>query len=446
MTAAQVHFSGSAGYEFHVSRKAREKYQFDEGLFALNGNVILADLGAARRFAQSMTRVRGQYVPASDINAMGLIDEILHILIRQYELQNPGVMERALGVARMDADKTLLKFIEEFPPTAVYRGELDAHHYLESVDSNPDNRTRALEELLILHITNLNPAVGVYKELFDEEPLKVASDYERTVQVLMDFFKSQPAFGNPPTATEKGETLIDVLLAPSRVAPHSLSAQLEYLLNRWGGMLGENFVLKILRGLDFVQEDILRGNFAGGFAGDAPVLTFTGHDYSEYERFSPDKDWMPRLVLIAKNSYVWLDQLSKKYQRDIHTLDQIPDEELELLRQRGIYRLVADRPVGTQHRLQAHQTDDGPGGCSRFGIFADGLPDRRRPGRLGGAAKSALARLAAWHPAISRHGSQPHGHRFTLGGGASGLVPSACLIHPIPTTPSTAQIYPTTNA
>jgi len=31
--------------------------------------------------------------------------------------------------------------------------------------------------------------------------------------------------------------------------------------------------------------------------------------------------------LIAKNSYVWLDQLSKKYQSDISRLDQIPDEE-----------------------------------------------------------------------------------------------------------------------
>ena len=74
----------------------------------------------------------------------------------------------------------------------------------------------------------------------------------------------------------------------------------------------------------------------GGFAGNAPVPSFTGSDYTEYERFSPDKDWMPRLVLIAKNSYVWLDQLSRKYQRSITHLGHIPDEELDLLQQRGI--------------------------------------------------------------------------------------------------------------
>ncbi|HAP35175.1 MAG TPA: alpha-amylase, partial [Bacteroidetes bacterium] len=53
--------------------------------------------------------------------------------------------------------------------------------------------------------------------------------------------------------------------------------------------------------------------------------------YAEHEQFTPDIDWMPNVVLIAKNIYVWLDQLSKKYQREIKRLDQIPDEELDQL-------------------------------------------------------------------------------------------------------------------
>jgi hypothetical protein len=40
---------------------------------------------------------------------------------------------------------------------------------------------------------------------------------------------------------------------------------------------------------------------------------------------------MPNVVLIAKNIYVWLDQLSKKYHRELKRLDQIPDEELDQL-------------------------------------------------------------------------------------------------------------------
>ena len=83
-------------FEFHVSRQARQKYQFDETLFATDGRVVLSDFGAARRFAERIYAVSGRLVPASDIYALGLMDEILHLIIRQYEKQNPGVLTRAL--------------------------------------------------------------------------------------------------------------------------------------------------------------------------------------------------------------------------------------------------------------------------------------------------------------------------------------------------------------
>jgi len=55
----------------------------------------------------------------------------------------------------------------------------------------------------------------------------------------------------------------------------------------------------------------------------------------ELERFSEDKAWMPRAVLMAKSTYVWLDQLSKSYGRPIGRLDEIPDEELDRLARWG---------------------------------------------------------------------------------------------------------------
>jgi len=343
-------------FEFHVSRKARDKYRFDEQLFALNGNGVLADFPAARRFAESMTKVRGEVIPASDINAMGLIDEILHILIRQYEMQNPGIMMRALAAVSPEADTALLKFTEDFPPSEIYRSEMDPTSYLNIEIAGRSNRAATLEEMLLLHITNQNPAVQLYRELFDEESLKQSSNYTQIIQKMVDFFKAQPAFGTLDINIGNNESLIEVLSAPVRIAPHSLTAQLQFLLNRWGGILGEGFIQKILRGIDFVKENAIRGNYTGGFSGDTPLLTFSGHDYSEYERFSPDKDWMPRLVLIAKNSYVWLDQLSKKYQRAINHLDQIPDEELELLQQRGITGLwligLWERSIASQRMKQ----------------------------------------------------------------------------------------------
>ena len=91
-------------FEFHISKRARELYQFDKTLFSFSGNVIFASPHAAREFADKMNRVRGAAakpelsVRASDINAMGLIDEVLHFMIEVYRRQvNPNIMKDAYG-------------------------------------------------------------------------------------------------------------------------------------------------------------------------------------------------------------------------------------------------------------------------------------------------------------------------------------------------------------
>ncbi len=323
-------------YEFHVSRRARDTYRFDAALFSSDGRVILADFAAARRFAAQISIVRGAPVPASDINAMGLIDEIFHIVIRQYEMQNPGVMSRALTAAEAQLGKAVLEqsqlhFLEEFPPVAVYQGKTRAAAYLSGSTHGIPHPLVTLEEMLVLHVTNLNPAIKPYKELFDDESLKRASRYENLLGGLSDFFNGEKAAGE---SRGKQESLVDALRAPALASPYSLAGQLEFLMHRWAGILGEDFIQRILRSIDFVKEEIMRNTGPGGFGGEAPVLSFAGQP--EYERFSEDKEWMPRLVLIAKNSYVWLDQLSKTYRYEIRTLDQIPDEELERLAQAGI--------------------------------------------------------------------------------------------------------------
>jgi hypothetical protein len=323
-------------FEFHVSSAARQKYKFDLGLFALDGNVLIADFAAAREFAAALSAERTTPVPASDINAMGLLDEVLHMLVRRYEEKNPGVMAKALahiesniGTSKLDA--ALLAFVEQFPPLAVYRGELSAQAYLNGSTDGRLNAHIALEEMIFLHVTNLNPALTPYMELFDDAPLKKGAPYGEVLEHVYYFFNLQPGFG------AGSETLLALLRAPAINAPHSLLAQIEYLLQRWGAVLGWDFVNRLMRGLDFVREDA-RYFMArqGGWQSKSQsegVPEFSG--YPEYERFSPDKEWMPRLVLIAKNAYVWLDQLSRQYGREITRLDQVPDEELALLAQRG---------------------------------------------------------------------------------------------------------------
>jgi len=339
-------------FEFHISRRARERYALDDSLFSTDGRVIVADFAAARALAEAMTRVTGAPVPAGEINALGLIDEVLHIVIRQYERQNPGFMARALGSLNLEAlENVQIRFLEEFPPLAVYHNQVSASTYLQGATEGRPHRQVTLEEMLILHVTNLNPAAQPYRELFDDQPLR-PHGYEQIIQQLTGFLAGEPAFGENGGS---GESLFDALRAPALASPYSLEGQLQFLLQKWGTLLGEHFVTRLLRGMDFVKEEAIRGVFAGGFAGDAPVLTFAGEP--EYERFSPDKDWMPRCILMAKNSYVWLDQLSRWYGREIRRLDQIPDEELDTLARRGITGLwligLWERSVASQRMKQS---------------------------------------------------------------------------------------------
>ncbi|HEX9973158.1 MAG TPA: hypothetical protein VGD14_13890 [bacterium] len=93
----------TAPKEFHISRDARDKYQFDESLFSISGNVIFANFHASRKFAQKMNDKRDlinfpeQTVRAGQINAMGLIDEILHYVVELYRQQaQPEIIKMAL--------------------------------------------------------------------------------------------------------------------------------------------------------------------------------------------------------------------------------------------------------------------------------------------------------------------------------------------------------------
>jgi hypothetical protein len=348
-------------YEFHISRQARDHYQFDQSLFSFNGNVIFANFHAARTFSQRINDQRDLIsypetaVRAGQINALGLIDEIMHLVVGEYRRQrNPQVMAEALtwleekiGVEQIDS--LLSQFTDEFPPLSVYRREITIDEHLEgesltaSGESAP-NRQVALEELLMLWLTNANPATSPYRELFDDANLERETTYVQALDSLHDFFDTQPPFG------PDYQNLVDMLRSPAIAVPHSLSGQLEYIRTRWGFLLGE-FLYRLLSSLDLIKEEE-KAIFGIGGGGPSYVYEF-GDLELEPERFSQDKDWMPNLVLIAKNSYVWLDQLSKKYKRAITRLDQIPDEELETLARWGFSGLWL---IGLWERSTASRT------------------------------------------------------------------------------------------
>ncbi|MBM3137912.1 MAG: alpha-amylase, partial [Chloroflexi bacterium] len=319
--------------EFHISRQSRKRYQFEDSLFSFNGNVIFANFHAARVFAQRMNEKRDLALHpelaarAGQINAMGLIDEILHLVIALYRTQRfPTLypdLEKALieslGIRKLNA--ALRAFTRDFPPQVVYQKKQTVDEYLEDETNGISSRSTAIEEMLMLWLANQNPAYSPYSELFDDQVLAEKTAYVGLISALDEFFQNRPGFG------PDNQSLIEMLRSPAIMVPTSLRGQLDYIRTRWADLLG-HYLLKLLGSLDLFSEE---EKFHGVGPGVVRVPVFgTAGDF-ELERFSPDADWMPNLVLMAKNAYVWLDQLSKQYQRSITHLDQIPDEELDRL-------------------------------------------------------------------------------------------------------------------
>ena len=320
-----------------TSRAARDAYKFEENFYRPDGRIILDDFSAARRFAAQFSARRADPVPASDIYAMFLLDEALRILLKNYQNRHGGIMQRAMGLLQSVLgtrfEKTLLKFTEEFPPTNVYRGLSSAGEYLSLTVIKKEMRgvrTAVIEEMMLLNIANGNEALQSYKTLFDDSILRNTA-YKDMLDMLGEFFAKHSAIGN--VVADNEETLYEILFAPFKAAPNSLEGQLQYIVKRWGHILGEEFTRKLLRGMDFIREDIVRRKGHGDTKEEISIPTYI--DQPSGEAYSPDKDWMPRLVLIAKNAYIWLGQLSRRYQREITRLDQIPDEELDILSQWG---------------------------------------------------------------------------------------------------------------
>jgi glycosidase len=300
---------------------------------------------------------------------------------------DPNVLKDAMKwfaahARQEDVERMIRTFAEQFPTVAVYRGKITVDEWLRTTTDGLSNREAAVEEMLMLWLANSNPAFKPFQELFEDTALKQKTVYQNATTTLPEYFATRP-----PLDPEIG-SLLDVLRAPFTASPDSLTGQLEFIREKWAPYIGDE-LKRVLLAIDVVREEDIAiwlrfhppgpdwhrhgepGRGGEGFVGDEYVgfedewITDAqgrrrrryAHDYQaplqEYEAFSADQAWMPNVVLMAKSTYVWLEQLSKKYKWHIHRLDQVPDEELRLLAERGITGLWL---IGLWERSVASRT------------------------------------------------------------------------------------------
>ncbi|HEX5826401.1 MAG TPA: alpha-amylase family glycosyl hydrolase [Candidatus Limnocylindrales bacterium] len=377
-----------------ISRTARRRFALDATAVppAARTSRLAADVAAARRVAAAVnaTRTPGQATAqAGELAALELLHEIFHLVVAKAAELVPAsampdttvALERALG-------------------PEVVTGLLD-----EVATEFPDVQERPaparLEELLLIRVANENPAARPLRDLVDDTPL-LPPGRDAAVGAVERYQATLPVVG------PNGETLVELLRAPARAHPTSLTGQLKYVRDHWGELLGDaldELLDRLLLTMDVIAEEErglhLRfggggdgGAGAGGGRGEAPDLT--GLEL-EPERFSSDSAWMPRLVLIAKSTHVWLDQLSRRYGRDIRTLDAIPDEELDRLARWGITGLWL---IGLWQRSKASQRIKVWRGNPDAAASAYSLDDYVIAWDLGGEDAWANLRHRAWQRGI----------------------------------------------
>ncbi len=182
---------------------------------------------------------------------------------------------------------------------------------------------------------------------------------------------------------EAGEELLAWLTLPFREAPEGLEDQIRWVLEHWPHVLDGDLRRVLLRTLDRIAE-YHTPRQGGAAVHQAPGLNSS----DELERFTDDSDWMTRCVLIAKHTCVWLDQLSTNANRVIERLDEIPDDALAELVERGFTTLWL---IGLWVRSSASQTIKKRRGNLEAEASAYSLTDYRVADRFGGA--EALDRL-----------------------------------------------------
>jgi len=352
-------------FEFHISAACRKKYQVDDILFGYSGNAILVNISQSQALVHRINQVRAQPpsplppLSPAQMLAMGLLDEILHAVAERYRLEkNPKVFEQSVlhlenSLGPESVSHLLLSFTHDFPPMPVHRGQITSHQYLRESCQGYPNIAISIEELMHLWMANANPALTDFSELFDDTALAKSTDYLPAVKEMEGFFRTQPRYGR------LRQTLWELLTAPMRYAPNSLADQLRYILENWRDILPPHLLSKIERRILLALDAIKEESQVRGFGpGPSAILDFkkssaAGDFYQmEERRYSPDLHWMPNVVMIAKNTLVWLWQLSRKYGFEIRRLDQIPESELRELAGCGFNTLWL---IGVWERSPASQ-------------------------------------------------------------------------------------------
>ena len=190
-----------------------------------------------------------------------------------------------------------------------------------------------------------NPARTPIHPLVDPGPVAKAKAYDRVTKRIESLFGDAEA---PDGAANRS---LELLRAPARHSPTRSPASSATPASAGAGSSagarrargGSTSPIGVLRRGGARPPPAVRRRRRGP-GGRRRRPSFAGAEV-EPERFSTDRDWMPRLVLLAKSTYVWLDQLSKRVRPRDPDARRDPGRGAGRDRRARDHRALADRAV-----------------------------------------------------------------------------------------------------
>ncbi len=331
-------------YAIQISLSAQEGFNFK--------NLLPKDTGRYprilfyRRLALAMAKsdTGAPAATAAQLNLYASLLDIYRYLIDELaagadlNLLADALAKSGLTVFDQQTIDSFNAFSTLFPPAFEF-----------TVVREEEKRHIFLRELLLLDLASKNRALNPLRILLDDNQLRSISPYKKVVYAL------QHSLAKAPLLPLIDITLVEALYAPLTADPESLAGQLDYIRKEWAELLPPELLEDLLTAFDILDEE--ERQWSDGGTGPSEVLVFgsshldsqkavsktiyhgaghyAGYDQPEYEAFSSDADWMSNLVMMAKMTHVWLDQLSKSYAYPVSRLDQVPDAELDRLARWG---------------------------------------------------------------------------------------------------------------
>ena len=340
-------------------------------------------------------------VYASDLAGLGLLGKLYVLVIHTHLSRHaPALLqdfharvEENVSQERLQAFLRLLLDTYPVPGSAPPSSTLQ---FLSSSTSGVPNQQLSYLTVLLLYCLRENPAAAPYYTLFLADDIVNHSVFNTLISVL------ERALSATTSSHGKSQNLLSFLKKPFQLYPGSIADQLSYIRGHWKDYLPEDVYRELSRRIDSIKEEKReRGRLSDHPPVVVPPFPPQSNPDPGERHFSQDEDWMSNAVLIAKNIYVWLDQLSKKYQREIRTLDAIPQSELEEISQRGINCIwligIWERsPASREIKKRCGNPDAIPSAYSIYDYgIADDLGGDKALQHLEDCAARAGVRLAA---------------------------------------------------